>query len=88
MDNIGKVMYLGDKYNMTKCLSLCAEFLINSLNNDNVTATYELAIVFNQVKLQKYCETIVALNTKEVLASECSLECDRKVLNHILKLDK
>lgn len=86
-NHIAEVMYLGDKYNVTNCLKTCTQLLMDSLNEDNVCSAYKLAILFNEEYLKKYCELIIKMNTKTVLESENFLECDSKVLNHILKLD-
>ncbi|XP_031626902.1 kelch-like protein 9 [Contarinia nasturtii] len=85
--NVAKVMYLGDKYNVAGCLDICEQFLINSLSDDNLFQNYELSIFFNQNKLKKYCETVIAFDTKNVLVSGNFMECDRKVLSHILNID-
>ncbi|XP_031633929.1 kelch-like protein 13 [Contarinia nasturtii] len=85
--NVAKVMYLGDKYNVAGCLDVCEQFLINSQNDENLFQNYELGIFFNQTKLKKYCETAIAFDTKNVLTSGNFMECDRKVLSHILNID-
>ncbi|XP_031634377.1 BTB/POZ domain-containing protein 3-like [Contarinia nasturtii] len=86
-ENISKVMYLGDKYNVAGCMSVCEQFLISSLDDGNLFQNYELGIFFNQPKLKKYCESVIAVDTKKVLASGNFMVCDRKVLSHILNID-
>ncbi|XP_055306482.1 uncharacterized protein LOC129570785 [Sitodiplosis mosellana] len=87
ISNVARVMYLGNKYNIAQCLSVCERFIINTLDENNVCWAYELAIVYDQTKLKKYCETFIGINTKVVLASDNFLKSDSKVLGHILKLN-
>ncbi|XP_055317508.1 BTB/POZ domain-containing protein 2-like isoform X1 [Sitodiplosis mosellana] len=87
MDNVAKVMYLANKYNVTECLALCTKFLRRTITNDNVCLAYGLAILHEQSDLKRLCELMIAIHTKAVFSSENFLECDKKTLGHILKLD-
>ncbi|XP_055306462.1 BTB/POZ domain-containing protein 2-like isoform X2 [Sitodiplosis mosellana] len=86
MDSIAKVMYLGDKYNVPNCLSVCEKFVIDLITDDNVSWAYEIGIAINQDKLKKYCETIIGLNTKAVLTSDSFLVCTQNTLGRILSM--
>lgn len=84
--NVARVMYLADKYNLVDGLSVCARFIASTLTDENVCWAYELAIRFDQDGLKKLCETLICANPTAVIASECFLECNRDVLEHILNL--
>ncbi|XP_055317520.1 uncharacterized protein LOC129576431 [Sitodiplosis mosellana] len=86
-DHITEVIYLGNKYNLTNCLRVCEQFIMNSVDEDNVCWAYEHGIFFDQAALIKFCEIFIGINTKAVLESEDFLECNSSVISHILKLD-
>lgn len=86
-EHVDKLMYLGDKYNVTKCLRECEVFIMSSLDKDNIFEAYELAILFDRTYLKKHCEMFIGCYTKFVFKSEHFLTCDSKLLCHILKLD-
>ncbi|XP_055317516.1 BTB/POZ domain-containing protein 2-like [Sitodiplosis mosellana] len=87
MDNVAKVMYLANKYNVTECLALCTKFLRRTITDDNVCWAYSLAILHEQNDLKRLCELMIALDTKTVFSTTSFLDCDKKTLGHILKLD-
>ncbi|XP_031639407.1 BTB/POZ domain-containing protein 3-like [Contarinia nasturtii] len=87
MDNIAKVMYLGDKYNVTECINACVKFLRQTLTDDNYCCGFWLAILYNQSDLKRFCELMIAINTKAVFSSASFLQCDKDVLGHILRMD-
>lgn len=87
VENVTKVMNLGQMYNVTECLSVCAQFLKNHLNEDNVCWCYELAVLFDNVDLIKSCETIIGMNTSALFTSKSFATTNRKILRRILMLD-
>lgn len=87
MTNIAEVMSLGRKYEITACIDVCKQFLKSTLDDDNICWGYGLAINWNEIELKKFCEEYIKRNTKPVFSSKSFLECDRRVLSHILKLD-
>lgn len=87
MENVDKVMNLGQMYDVTECLSVCNDFLKNHLNESNVCSTYELATLFDNVALMRSCETIIGMEPKMVFESEAFMTTDRKVLRKILSLN-
>lgn len=86
MENVDKMLYLGDKYDVIACSNGCEKFLTRELTTDNVCWIYGLAIPFAE-KLKKYCEAFIAINTKAVFSSIKFMECSPNVLSHIMKLD-
>lgn len=86
-DNIAGVMLLGHKYNVTKCLEICAEFLKDVLTADNICSGLKLAILYDQRKFLKYCDTFISINTAEIFNTDGFFECDRQILEHILRMD-
>ncbi|XP_031639426.1 BTB/POZ domain-containing protein 3-like [Contarinia nasturtii] len=87
MDNIAKVLYLGDKYNVTECMDTCTKFLRRTITENNVCWCYALAVLHHQDDLIRYCELMIAENTKAVFSSTSFLECSKEVLGHILGMD-
>lgn len=87
METVQEVMYLCKKYDVRECLEICSEFLANKLTVENVINVIELAIVYDQLELQKLCESKIRLNSRELLQSPNFLECDGQVVNHILKMN-
>ncbi|XP_031637184.1 BTB/POZ domain-containing protein 3-like [Contarinia nasturtii] len=86
-ENVAKVMYLADKYNVQECLRMCKQFMTLLLSTDNVCWGYDLAILYNQEFLKKYCETIIAIDTKAVFSSDSFLECSKDAVTNILQMD-
>ncbi|XP_031634640.1 BTB/POZ domain-containing protein 6-B-like isoform X2 [Contarinia nasturtii] len=86
-ENVAKVMYLADKYNVQECLRMCEQFMTLLLSTDNVCWGYDLAILYNQAFLKKYCEIIIALDTKAVFSSDSFLECSKDAMSNILQMN-
>lgn len=87
MDHVDEVMNLGKKYDVNECLTVCEKFLRHQLTDDNVCWAYALAILFDQVKLQRTCEMLIGLNANKVLKSKSFLQINQNVLAHILAID-
>ncbi|XP_037049628.1 BTB/POZ domain-containing protein 3-like [Bradysia coprophila] len=88
MEHVPDVMYLGRKYNVADCQRLCVNLLAANITDQTVISTLSLAIIYEEKQLQKSCELIIASLTDEVFISENFLVCDRRVLEHILKMDR
>lgn len=86
-ENVVEVLNLGKKYDVTHCFEACGKFLRNNFTDDNIFTLYELAIRFEHKSLERFCETIIGLNTKAIFGSENFLECNRRTVKRILKLD-
>lgn len=87
MDNIDGVLNLCSKYVFSSSVNICERFLIDSLDNGNVCFIYGLAILFDLNDLAGKCEIVIMQNTKTVLHGAAFMECNKNVLNHILKLE-
>lgn len=87
IENIAGVMRLGDKYNVPKCVEVCVQFLKDVLTVDNIFFGQNLAILYGQQKLIKFCEKLITLNTAEVFQTVGFLECDKQVLACILNMN-
>lgn len=87
METIAEVMNLGNKYDVAECYECCAKYLKNHITNDDVCWCYELAIHLEHKGLEKFCEIMIAINTKAVLSSESFLQLDQKTVKRILQLD-
>lgn len=66
-ENIAGILYLGDKYNVKKCISERINFLKKTLDNENIYSTLHLAIYHSLQKLMKICEKFIILNFSTVL---------------------
>lgn len=80
-------MYLGHKYNVTKCVVDCIKFLKRTVNNENVCAGLFYGILYDQIEFLVLCKSRIISNTEEVFKTSGFLTCDRKVLEYILKMD-
>lgn len=86
-ENVATVMYLGQKYAVVDCLRACEAFLIDNLSVENVCWSYGLALRFDQTTLTQMCEATIGINIKSIFKSPRFLQCDRKVLSHIMRLN-
>lgn len=89
MDSVIDVMTLGEKYNVTGCLDVCESFLLlkSNFTVDNVCEIYGVGLFFNREKTKSVCEQMIRDHTNQVFQTDAFLNCDRRVLAHILKLD-
>ncbi|XP_055303109.1 kelch-like protein 41a [Sitodiplosis mosellana] len=87
MEHVPGVMYLGEKYEITECSDACSTFLMQNLTADTVCWAYEVAVLFKRKDLMEFCNTLAKSEISAVVQSRCFMECDQKVLRHILKLD-
>lgn len=87
VERVAEIMYLGRKYNVAECLRLCTKLLESNISDQTVITALDLAIFHEQQQLQKLCELFIASELDKVLDSENFLICDRRVLEHILKMD-
>lgn len=86
-ENIVEVMYLGQKYNVPKCVEDCADILKRTLNDENIFTGLLMAILYDQTELLKVCEKHIISYTDAVFKTTGFLECDRNVLQHILNME-
>lgn len=88
VEHVEAVLLLGDKYNVEKCVNDCIQFLIDSLDEENVCSRLRLAILCELPEFKQVCEKRIMVNTTAILASKGFLTCDRQVLEHILKMNQ
>lgn len=87
MRNIADVVKLSKMYLLESAPTICERFLMDSLNIENVCFCYGLAILFDLDNLKLKCEEMISINTDAVLQSTGFKECDKSVLNHIVKFE-
>lgn len=87
MKNVAKVMYLADKYNVQDGITICVQFLWTNLTSNDVFTGLSLGDLYNNTQLKTFCENYIALNARDVLNSTEFLDCDKKTLEIILKMD-
>lgn len=87
MENVAKVMDLGNRYDVIECFKACATFLKDQMTEDNVCLALGLAILYEKEDLKRFCSLFISENPTDVFDSAHFLECSRDVLAHILKLD-
>lgn len=68
-------------------MDTCLEFIKIALTDDDVCTIYDSAILLELDDYKKLCEKRISLNSENVFKSDGFLECDRRVLSHILKLN-
>lgn len=86
-ENVADVIDLGHKYNVSKCMDLCVDFLKDTLTDDNICNGLSLALFYNLNELKKFCEKRIITNTSGVLKSASFLECKRTILKEILNIN-
>lgn len=87
MENVAGVMHLGHKYNVSECFSSCIQFIESTLSYRNVCNGLGLALLYDLIDLKEKCEIKIAKISDVVFKSASFLNCDRKVLKHILDMD-
>lgn len=88
MKNIRTVAYLVDKYDMADSFNICAAFLESNITEKNLLWGYQLAISLNMLSLKQLCEKEIQIISSDAFKTEMFLQCDRAVIEQILKLDK
>lgn len=88
LEYMSEVMNLAHKYNVTKCLELCVAFLKDTLTDDNICIGLNLALMYEQDELIKFCEKRLIVNTNAIFKSSGFLDCHRQILAHILTINK
>lgn len=73
-----------------KYLGMCGRFCLdhyNCKNIDDICLTYELALLFQNKKIQTICEREISIHCARIFKSDEFLLCSFDVLSHILDLD-
>lgn len=87
-DNYLGVLHLGYKYRVQQCIDKCVELFDKVVRPKNVCRILSYAIRHNyDQRFIKSCEKIIILNTEDVFATIGFLACDRRTLEHIIKMD-
>lgn len=85
--NAAGVLHLSVKYDITNCVNDCVQFFMHTMDNENVCAHFQIAILYEQKRLIDACEKYMLVNTVAVFNTDGFLKCDKNVLNHILTMD-
>lgn len=81
-----RVMYLAEKYMVTGLLDICANFLINDIDAENVFDLLTQCQHFRDTeKVQQRCWNIVDLQTRQCLASKSFLSTSQGILGALVK---
>lgn len=86
-ENAAEVWNLGKQYLVDDCCMTSSDFSKQTLTLDNMWWGYELAILFEQENLKKYCEEKISENPKDIFNSNSFLTCRQSFLRRILQLD-
>lgn len=86
-DNVAEVMNLGHKYNVSKCVDICVEFLKDTITVENVCTGLDLAILYDRKDLQMFYEAFFVMHAKTIFQTKPFLYCDKALLTHILEMD-
>lgn len=87
MKNIPEIMNLANKYDVSDCMDACVQFFTDNFTEKDIWLAYELANLHEHKKLKKFCEKHIVNSSDTVLKSDEFLDCDKKSLHEILKLD-
>lgn len=90
MENVAEVLKLIDKYDVTNCFPICADFLKENLTTDNILWGLHLAIKYGFDELKTHCKNEIQKNYKEV-ASQLTFDDNGKLIessdNRLLEID-
>lgn len=86
-ENIAEVMNLGKQYLLNECFTTCVESSKEMLTSENMCSGYELAILFEDDDLKKFCEEKISEHAEEVFRSSTFLTCGSNLLRRILQLN-
>lgn len=81
------VMQIAHKYQVTSLLTYCSKYLSSILRPDNACAILELAMFFDEQKLQKEAINFIDDNGEKVLKSDGFYELQQTALEFIVKGD-
>lgn len=87
VENVADLMSLGRKYKVPECMSKCENFLVNTLDEDNVCQVYHIAIRYERSSVRKFCEVLIGLKTREIFASAGFIRCNPDILKHLSNLE-
>lgn len=86
--NFFSVMQLVAKYGIEDCvLNACSELCEITITLDNICWGYELAILFEHLELQQFCQQFISENAQKIFQSNSFLHCESNVLHNIVELD-
>lgn len=85
--NVVEVLSLAKQYMIDECLNACNDVCESTLTLDTMCWGYELAIVAESDRLQKYCEKRIGENSEQIFRSSSFLDCKSNLLRRILQLD-
>lgn len=86
-ENVHSVINLANKYQINHCVSACLQFLIDNPTPANVCLSYALVNLDEQSDLKQYCMRKITKNPSLAFTSDYFLNCDRNLLEEILKLN-
>lgn len=86
-ENLSQVMCLGHYYGISECVDACKDLFMNTLTVETVCLGYETALLLDEKDLIGFCEEKIKTHALKVLVSKNFQKCDRKILDHILRLD-
>jgi len=88
VDCFDQLLYLLDKYNVAEGLQQCETYLLELLDNGTMCWGYGLSLLYNLMKLQKYCEEKVQRDTQLILMSDSFASSTEHVVQHIFAMNK
>lgn len=87
VENVGQIMYLGEKYKVAECLKIGAKLLDEHLPMEQVCCAYELAIKYNCSLLQTRLDKKIVKQPQFVFQTDAFGKCSREVLKRILEVE-
>lgn len=85
--NVVEVLSLAKQYMIDECFNACNDLCESTLTLDTMCWGYELAIVSESDRMQKYCEKQIGENAEQIFRSSSFLDCKSNLLRRILQLD-
>ena len=83
-EDVLPVLYAGKKYMLPALTRLCAQFLEENLDVDDVCIIYEQCLHFDESAVLVKCRSFIKTRTKEVFASDVFKDISRMSASQLL----
>lgn len=86
-DNIFEIIQMAHKYDLTDCVTMCIDFLIEYINYETVFSTLHIALLYEFKELTIVCERLICADPKSAFSTEAFPYCSSTVLKWILSMN-
>lgn len=83
-ENVHDVLWLANKYDVDKAITIATRFLVDRLSVKNVLSSFKIAVYCELDELQDICEKYIGINIEKVFKTKEFLQCDLNTLSSIV----